>query len=205
MPEIITRAEAKAQGLKRFFTGEPCKRGHVAERFTSSKRCYECQRESFATPEARAWHRARDAKRYATPEARARKRATFAKYIATPEGRAMEKEKRARRCARYLSSKLTDADAELKTWLDLDAKDQAERARKKVQKYRDLLAARLLKWEGQEAVDAQLATWAAASSAESGGEYPSAGVSGWYPKPILRAHFRAGWTFAMLKPPPCGA
>jgi hypothetical protein len=32
MPEIITRADALAKGLKRFFTGKPCKRGHVVER-----------------------------------------------------------------------------------------------------------------------------------------------------------------------------
>jgi hypothetical protein len=31
-PDIIGCDEAKALGLKRFFTGEPCKRGHVAER-----------------------------------------------------------------------------------------------------------------------------------------------------------------------------
>jgi hypothetical protein len=29
--EIITRAEAKARGLKRYFTGKPCKCQHVAE------------------------------------------------------------------------------------------------------------------------------------------------------------------------------
>lgn len=42
--ETITREEAKAAGLKRFFTGEPCKHGHVAERFVSSGGCVECQR-----------------------------------------------------------------------------------------------------------------------------------------------------------------
>lgn len=31
MPAIITRAEAKAAGLSRYFTGKPCKHGHVAE------------------------------------------------------------------------------------------------------------------------------------------------------------------------------
>jgi hypothetical protein len=32
MPEIIVRKEALAKGLKGFFTGKPCKRGHVVER-----------------------------------------------------------------------------------------------------------------------------------------------------------------------------
>jgi hypothetical protein len=43
--EIITHADAKAQGLKRFFTGVACNKGHVAERLTSNPRmCVECKR-----------------------------------------------------------------------------------------------------------------------------------------------------------------
>jgi hypothetical protein len=42
MPKIITRAEAKALGLKRYFTGKPCKRGHVCERLVSNRACLEC-------------------------------------------------------------------------------------------------------------------------------------------------------------------
>lgn len=38
-PEIISRAEAKAQGLKYYFTGKPCKRGLVAIRLVSSSHC----------------------------------------------------------------------------------------------------------------------------------------------------------------------
>lgn len=41
-PEIISRAEARAQGLKRYFTGAPCKRGHVVERQVASLTCMEC-------------------------------------------------------------------------------------------------------------------------------------------------------------------
>jgi hypothetical protein len=44
-PNIIGRDEAGALGLKRFFTGEPCKRGHFAERDVSSRECMECSRE----------------------------------------------------------------------------------------------------------------------------------------------------------------
>jgi hypothetical protein len=43
-PRIISRAEAKALGLKSFFTGKPCKHGHVAERYVSSRGCVECDR-----------------------------------------------------------------------------------------------------------------------------------------------------------------
>lgn len=40
--QIISRKEAISQGLKRYFTGEPCKHGHVAERNTKNTRCCSC-------------------------------------------------------------------------------------------------------------------------------------------------------------------
>jgi len=46
MHEIISRAEALARGLKRFFTGEPCKYGHVLERQVRNGTCIGCQRQS---------------------------------------------------------------------------------------------------------------------------------------------------------------
>jgi hypothetical protein len=39
---IISRKDAKALGLKRYFMGEPCKHGHVAERLVSSRACFGC-------------------------------------------------------------------------------------------------------------------------------------------------------------------
>ena len=45
--EIITRDEAKARGLKRYFTGKPCKHGHVALRFTSGGNCARCQEKAY--------------------------------------------------------------------------------------------------------------------------------------------------------------
>lgn len=41
-PRIISRAEAKAFGLKRYFTGKPCKHGHVCERSIRGQ-CIDCQ------------------------------------------------------------------------------------------------------------------------------------------------------------------
>ena len=40
--EIVARAEALSRGLSRYFTGEPCRAGHVAERYTTSANCVEC-------------------------------------------------------------------------------------------------------------------------------------------------------------------
>ena len=49
LPSIISRDEARALGLKRFFTGKPCKRGHVAERWAcggGGGECVECSLEN---------------------------------------------------------------------------------------------------------------------------------------------------------------
>jgi 5-methylcytosine-specific restriction endonuclease McrA len=48
--DIITRAEAKAQGLTRYFTGKPCKHGHVDGRYASTGACCMC-----AQKQARDW------------------------------------------------------------------------------------------------------------------------------------------------------
>lgn len=51
--EKITRADAQAKGLKRFFTGEPCMRGHIAERQTTNGRCFECSKQTSRNYRAR--------------------------------------------------------------------------------------------------------------------------------------------------------
>lgn len=43
-PKLISRRDAKRLGLKRYFTGKPCKHGHVGERQVSSEACIECHR-----------------------------------------------------------------------------------------------------------------------------------------------------------------
>ena len=41
--KIISKSEAKELGLKRYFTGKPCKHGHVSERRASDSACIECK------------------------------------------------------------------------------------------------------------------------------------------------------------------
>lgn len=36
--------EARLNKSKNYFTGQPCKRGHIAPRFTSTRKCYECSK-----------------------------------------------------------------------------------------------------------------------------------------------------------------
>lgn len=68
VPEIVTRAEAKARGLKRYFTGRPCKRGHICERYVNECICLHCNKETAIrryhknrrqNPEAPRWRKAR--------------------------------------------------------------------------------------------------------------------------------------------------
>ncbi len=40
--KIIGRKEAKQLQLKRYFTGKPCVRGHISERYTAKGSCIEC-------------------------------------------------------------------------------------------------------------------------------------------------------------------
>ena len=76
--EIISRQEAQAKGLKRYFTGEPCKNGHVAERQTSNSTCMECARfkdkKRNGTPKRKASHTASRNRNIETMRARDRAR-----------------------------------------------------------------------------------------------------------------------------------
>jgi hypothetical protein len=40
----ITKEQARLQGLTRFYTGVPCKAGHIADRLVSKNCCIECKR-----------------------------------------------------------------------------------------------------------------------------------------------------------------
>jgi hypothetical protein len=77
---IIGRDAARTLGLKHYFTGKPCKHGHVAERNVSGGNCMECMRRRM-----REW-------RAANPEkARERDREHARKYRAADPERAREK------------------------------------------------------------------------------------------------------------------
>lgn len=40
--EIISRSDAMSLGLVRYFTGKPCRNGHIAERQTVNATCFKC-------------------------------------------------------------------------------------------------------------------------------------------------------------------
>lgn len=39
---IVTRSQAIIRGMKRYFSGRKCIRGHMGDRYTSGGRCVEC-------------------------------------------------------------------------------------------------------------------------------------------------------------------
>lgn len=47
--KIITRGEAKAQGLKYYFPGSTCKNGHIDRRRTDNGQCMQCRHDAY-------WH-----------------------------------------------------------------------------------------------------------------------------------------------------
>lgn len=94
---IITLHEARAANLPRYFTGKPCKYGHISQRLVRNRVCYACERQRvnayFKTEAGRAvmlrfqqteaytsslikyrkTQKARDASRYGEAARRARK------------------------------------------------------------------------------------------------------------------------------------
>lgn len=42
MPEIIARKNAIARGLVKYFTGKPCSKGHLSERYCKNGACQQC-------------------------------------------------------------------------------------------------------------------------------------------------------------------
>lgn len=97
MTEIISRKEAEAKGLTKYFTGKSCPREHVSERFVKDRSCCACRAEKNHLPQNRAAR-----KRYAEkhPEKmreygrtyEQRNREERISRNRTPEGRVKQKE-----------------------------------------------------------------------------------------------------------------
>lgn len=48
MPEVVSREDARSRGSIRYFTGVPCRHGHIEERIVTSNLCLACHREARA-------------------------------------------------------------------------------------------------------------------------------------------------------------
>jgi len=68
MTDIISRDDARAFGLRRFYTGEPCMWGHICEHYTSSGECVECKRNPTSQCSARELRKRHDYLRSVTTQ-----------------------------------------------------------------------------------------------------------------------------------------
>ncbi len=116
---LIAPEEAVALGLNRYFTGQPCKNGHVAERSVVSRCCVTCLALSQARYQVTEKAKARKKRHARTEKAKATRRhsaselryarsetfkATQARYRSTPKGQATylraQRSENGRACAR---------------------------------------------------------------------------------------------------------
>lgn len=131
--KIISRAEAKALGQLRYFTGKPCKHGHISERGTTGGCCIECATIARERPENREKVNARSRKKYAeNSEARAERlaygkayreanREKFTQWMAEWRAKNPEQARLHRRIAeskrRARKAGVSDGDDAIRAWV----------------------------------------------------------------------------------------
>jgi len=94
---LISRKEAKARGLRWYFTGEPCHKGHLCERRVSQRACILCEEERRANPDYKRKAIERSRKRYSTPEGKEKEAENWRRRQDTPEGRVKTAERKRKR------------------------------------------------------------------------------------------------------------
>lgn len=95
---ILERSEAQKAGLKRYFTGKPCVRGHLSERFVSTHQCCECVAEHKAAFRSTEAGRASERAYKATDAYREKQRAYQAKvWRECPDAKEKNRESKAKR------------------------------------------------------------------------------------------------------------
>jgi len=63
MPPIISKKAARAQGLKRYYTGVPCKHGHTADRRVSDSGCLGCKNQRERDRRKKSEHQSKELQR----------------------------------------------------------------------------------------------------------------------------------------------
>lgn len=92
-----SRAEAKEKGLRHYFTGEPCRNGHVDKRKTSDGRCLTCAKESNKRSyEANKEERIKGAQQWYAKNKKRKAATDLARWHANPKVRRQAKEWRER-------------------------------------------------------------------------------------------------------------
>ena len=137
---MITRDEALAAGLNRYFTGKPCPSGHISERRVRGYYCIECQKlshQAYYAENKDACDKKSSKWRAENPEAA---RALRAKHAAKPES----KEKRKIFWAKYRES--GHCQAVHKKWRDANPEKTLKWSREGRVKHKERNAATRKIW-----------------------------------------------------------
>ena len=148
--EKISRSAAKAIGLQRYFTGKPCSKNHVAERYAASGSCIECRKAEY-DPEAtrkynaayraenaeklRAYDRGRHSAESAKEQRKALKKKRVAAFVGPPkpprqkQDPATLKERRARAWADYYQRRKESLAEKSKAYRDRNSELVKSRVR----------------------------------------------------------------------------
>lgn len=154
LPAVISRKEAKAKGLKRYFTGRPCKRGHVAEYYVTGPCviCDDARRRAWAAANREKLNEARKTRYAADP---GKGRAAAAEYrskhpdkakAATAKWRAENSEYEKARNARYCEENRARISAHHKAWLTANRDSQIAKGRKRYWDNPELYRAKTRDW-----------------------------------------------------------
>lgn len=94
---VLSREDARMRGLTRYFTGEPCKRGHLADRLVSNRGCVVCAQERSDPEKAKA----RQRKWYAAHVEEQRERARLYRAADPERARRIGRETKRRHGAKH--------------------------------------------------------------------------------------------------------
>lgn len=133
--QIMLRAEAKSLGFKRYYTGKPCKHGHVALREVANGTCVTCSYEhpSRKTEQARARNKiSQDKYNKKFPEAKSKSQEKY--YYSNLE---FIREKNRAYSARFRNSNRDLANERNKAWKKKNKEKVAAYSAEYLKKYRD--------------------------------------------------------------------
>ncbi|CAM0057715.1 hypothetical protein VPHF89G1_0066 [Vibrio phage F89 g1] len=136
MQQIISRKEAREQGLKHYFTGNPCKYGHVSERFVSGSRCCVCARKYQEQNKDKVAKRDRKYREKNKGKIAERNR----KY------QEQNKEKITEQKRKYREKNKEKVAGRMRKYRERNKEKLAERERKWREENREMVAERMRKW-----------------------------------------------------------
>lgn len=142
MDAIISRADAISLGLDRYFTGQPCKYGHVSSRRVKTAHCLECEVRQWRS----AYERRRQGKQLPMMEYRAQVRGAF-----EDRQRRRDKEAQTRKAEQVAQREISAAlrkersRAQSKAWREANRERYRELIRSWKKRNRDKINARKIK------------------------------------------------------------